>query len=303
MTTPGHEPSSTPPPPSGHGAQPPYGTQGTPYGQPQPSAPYGAPAYGAPSAPGAQPYGAPGGQGQPFGAPGSQHGASGQPYAAPTQPYGAPGWQQPAPRMRKTLAAKIFTFLGIALGIGSIAMGVSGVASIQGALPADPAEWSESLTSIESPGTGTLAATAGTTYEFLTSGTASSSDYEYVYVAGPSGAEVEIRAVSASSLSSNGIDVSRFAQFTATETGTHTIEVGEGFDGVVIMKGGTFDNLFGDFATGAGLILGAVVVGGLGFVLLLIGAIWWGVAAANNRKVRAQGDGGPQGGTAIHPGR
>ncbi|MGP7961024.1 hypothetical protein ACTVCO_09465 [Sanguibacter sp. A247] len=271
MTTPGHDPFLTPPPPSG------------------------APAYGTP--------------GQPSGAPDPQHGAPIPPYSGPTQPYGAPAqaygapaWQQPAPRLRKTLGAKIFTFLGAALSIGGIVMAASGISSVQEAMPDDPSQWAQTLTSIESPGTGTFTATAGTTYELITSGEVSSTDYEYVVVQSPSGVDVELSSAADVVLATNGVDVARFARFTATETGLHTIEVADGFDGVVVAQSGVFDDAFSALAVGAGLIVGAVLVGGLGFVFLLIGVIWWIVAASNNRKIRALSGGPTPGGPVHYPG-
>ncbi|QIK83612.1 PPC domain-containing protein [Sanguibacter sp. HDW7] len=285
MTMPGSDPYSTPTP--GPGAPPP---------------PTAAPTYGVPAG---QPYGAP--AGQPYGAPAAQPYPTSGGYApAPGgygQPqYGAPAWQ-PAPRMRKTLGAKILTFTGLGLSIVAVVMLVVGIGRIAETAPASLTELADSIASADTPGSTQVALTAGSTYEIWTSrSTSAFLDVDDILVTTPSGGTVAVVGATGD-VSVNDLNASIVGRVTAPESGTYTIDVTSDMGVLTFMPNGTFDDLLTGFMAGTGLILGSLAVGGLGFCLLLAGAIWWGVAASNNRRVRALGGGGtPMSGAVVHPG-
>ncbi|MBD9700346.1 hypothetical protein IGS67_12765 [Flavimobilis sp. GY10621] len=277
MTTPGNDPFTTPPPPGqGSPTTPPYGVpDGQTYGAPT-GRPYGAPQHGAPAP---QPYGTPGGP---------QYGAP-----AP-QPYGAPGWQQPAPSVRKTRGAKILTFLGIGLGLVSLVLLVVGFSQITSAVAQGTTELTETIVTVPSPGTRDTELAAGSTYEiWATQSTTFSPSVTDITVTDPTGAVVALSgATNAPDLSDLGIDL--VGRFTTTETGTYTVTVPEGAD-VVLTSAGAFDDLVSTLTAGGGMLVGGFLLGSLAFLMTVAGAIWWGVAASNNRKARALGAGRPVG--------
>ena len=286
MTNPGNDPFTTPPPP-GQGSPstpPPYGV---PYGVP------GGQTYGAPTG---QPYGTPGAPQygtpapQPYGTPG------GPQYGAPApQPYGAPGWQQPAPSVRKTRGAKILTFLGVGLGLLSLVLLVVGFSQIASAVATGATVLTEKIVSVPSPGTRDTELAAGSTYEiWATQSTTFSPSVTDVTVTDPTGAVVALSgATTAPDMSDLGIEL--VGRFTTTETGTYTLTVGEGADEVVLTSAGALDDLVSTLTSGGGMIVGGFLLGSLAFFMTVAGAIWWGVAASNNRKARALGAGRPVG--------
>lgn len=272
MTTPGNDPFMTPRPPG----------QGTPSSP----APYGTPdgqGYGAPAG---QPYG--GSASQPYGTPGApQYGA-----AAP-QPYGASAWQQAAPPIRRTRGAKILTFLGVGTGVIALALLVVGFGQITSAVASSSDQIAGTIVTVPSPGSRDAELAAGSTYEIWAnrSETFSASVVDVV-VTDPSGADVVLsEAITAPNLSDLGIEP--VGRFTATEAGTYTLIVGEGADEVALTSAGALDDLVSTLTSAGLLLIGGFVLGALGFLMVLAGAIWWGVTASSNRKARALGAGYP----------
>lgn len=278
MTTPGNDPYSTPTP--GPGVPPP------------PAAPYGAP-----TGPPYPPQAAPGGYGQAPGGYGQAPGGYGQPQ------YGPPAWQRPAPTLRRTLGARLLTFTGLVLSLAGVALLVVGIGRLADSFPGDIRDWVTSVAAVDTPGTTEVALTGGSTYELWTTRIdAAFADAGDVVVTGPSGEQVPVRSV-AGDVSSTDLNASILGRLTVPETGTYTFTVTESLGVLTLMPDGTFDEIVTGFMTGTGLVLGSFVVGGIGFCLLLAGGIWWGVAASNNRKVRALGTGGtPPPGAVVHPG-
>lgn len=285
MTTPGNDPFMTPPPPGQGGpsstpSSPVPGSHG--YGSPAGPVPgsTGAPQYGAP-----QPYTTPGAP-QPYGAPGAQ------PYGA--QQYGPAGWQQPGtPAIRKTRGAKILTFVGVGLGVVALALLVTGFSRIAAAVAGGPSEIAQTIVSVPSPGMADADLTAGDTYEIWASqSTTFSPSVTDVLVVAPSGAEIPLTgATEAPDMSDLGFEL--LGRFTPTESGTHTLSVGEGADEVTLVPAGAFDDILEGLTGAGGMLVGGFLLGGLSFFLVVGGAIWWAVAASSNRKARAFGAGYP----------
>jgi len=251
MTTPGNDPVA-----------------GQPYGQPTPP-----PAYGQPQG---QPYGQP--QGQPYGQP------QPQPYG---QPYGAPAWQAPAPRLRRTRGAKVLTVLGAVVSVLSVVLFALGVSRIAEALPELPSDWAQSIVTVPAGGSGEATLSAGAEYD-LWAATVGSARLDDVEVTAPSGASVTLARPTAG-LSTIDVGGEVVARFTAPEDGTYTVAVAAAGVDLTIVPGGTLDDVAERVGGAAVLVVVSLLVGGLGFCLLLAGGIWWGVAASNNRRARALG--------------
>lgn len=212
-----------------------------------------------------------------------------QPGVGGAQAYPPP--YQPAPRPRKT-GPKILTFSGVAVLVAGVIAGVVGVAGAAGGiadlLPTDL------VTTEGTAGSDALA--LGPSTEPLIFDVQDEGAYLVYEVSQGESARLPISAVTAEGpsgplsitppdqvgmLPTNGWSVFPVGVLVPSETGSHTLLVDESVaaDDVSLAVGGPLnaDSVAGIGGSGIILLIG-FLVGGLGFVLLIAGIIWWAVA-------------------------
>lgn len=198
---------------------------------------------------------------------------------------------QPAPRPRKT-GPKILTFSGVAVLVAGVIAGAVGFAGAAGSiadlLPTD-------LVTTEGSA-GSDALTVGPSTEPVTFDVEGDGAYIIYEVSQGESARLPISAVTAEGpngpvsitppdqiamLPTNGWSVFPVGILVPTETGSHTLFVDESVagDDVGLAVGVPLnaDSAAGIGGSGLLLLLG-FLVGGLGFLLLIAGIIWWAVA-------------------------
>ncbi|HHU09323.1 MAG TPA: hypothetical protein GXZ60_04815 [Intrasporangiaceae bacterium] len=194
-----------------------------------------------------------------------------QPYEAPGQ-YPAQGYPPPyasGPPRKSGLrrAGGWMFFIGLALLILGIIGLVLGFGRAVGSF--DPADFDSPT--VEVAGSTPVDLTAGATRSLSASST-SADVAATCTVTGPNGS---VQVVSSEVF---GETIPNLANFTAVDSGEHVIECSQ--PGVVL--GPAIDP--GDIA-GAGMILvGALLLGGLGFLLALVGAIMWLVGRSRDNS-------------------
>lgn len=253
----------TPPP----GSRPPYGPPG--------QGGYGAPGYG--SAPG---YGAPG-----------QYGQYGQ-YGPPT--YGAPGYGRPKPT--STTGPKITLGLGVVAFVAAIVIGVLGARSFLEVIPTDVLRLDGSpgdgvLGVVAAPGAGEVALPGDATYTlFLV--TERRREAELLadpVVTGSDGTQVPVRFEGFSTYVEMGTTRADLVGTVTVETSDmYTIEAPGTVDGqggrIYVTEGEPMSGMLGGVFGGVVGVLAAVGVGVVALVLILVGAIMWGVRRGNARQ-------------------
>jgi hypothetical protein len=220
------------------------------------------------------------------------------PYAVgptpPHQPGGAqayPGPYSPAPKPRKT-GPKILTFSGVAVLVAGVIAGIVGVAGAAGGiadlLPTDL------VTTEGTAGSDALAfgpSTEPLTFDVqeegaylvfeVSQGETARLPVSAVTAEGPSGPVSVEPADQSGSLSTNDWSVFSVGVLVPAETGSHTLLVDESVaaDDVSLAVSAPLnaDSVAGIGGSGIVILIG-FLVGGLGFVLLIAGIIWWAVA-------------------------
>ena len=223
----------------------------------------------------------------------------GHEYAAgPTQPpptagaqYGYPAPYPPAPRPRKT-GPKVLTFTGVAVLVAGLVAGIVGVVGAAGGiadlLPTD-------LVTTEGTA-GSDAIALGASTEPLAFDVPEEGAYLVFEVSQDQSARLPASAVTAQgptgpvgieppdqtgALPTNGWSVFPVGVLVPQETGPHTLVVDEavatGDVGLAVSGPLNVDNAAGIGSSGLVALLG-FLVGGLGFLLLIAGIIWWAVA-------------------------
>jgi hypothetical protein len=204
---------------------------------------------------------------------------------------GYPAPYQPAPRPRKT-GPKILTFSGVAVLVAGVIAGIVGVAGAAGGiadlLPTDL------VTDEGTAGSDALA--LGPSTEPLTFDVEDRGAYLVFEVSQDESARLPISAVTAEgptgpvsvepsdqsgSLSTNGWSVFAVGVLVPMETGSHTLSVDQNIaaDDVSLAVSAPIneDSVAGLGGSGLVILLG-FLAGGLGFLLLIAGIIWWAVA-------------------------
>lgn len=254
------------------GHQPPYGPPQPPQNQP-PQPPYGPPA---------QPdYGPPG-----YAAPA---------YGAPA--YGPPGYRPPAPKPTSTKGPKITFWIGVAVLAVATVVGVLAVRAIAGVIPTDVISSDGSpggavLGVVDVPGSGEVTLEQGTYSFYLITQDRDTTLSGSPTVTTPSGAVERPGTGGSSSYQNfNSHRAELVAVFEADRSGVHTIEVPDTLDGgggrLYITQGASMGEFLGDVFSGVFGIIACAGLGLTGFVLVVVGAIMWGVRRGNARRAAA----------------
>jgi hypothetical protein len=212
----------------------------------------------------------------------------------PPQPGGAQGYPtpyQPAPKPRKT-GPKILTFSGVAVLVAGVIAGIVGVVGAAGGI-ADLVP-TDLVTTEGSAGSDALA--LGPSTEPLTFDVQDEGAYLVYEVSQGESARLPVSAVTAEGPSGplsitppdqvgmlpiNGWSVFPVGVLVPSGSGSHTLLVDESVaaDDVSLAVNGPLnvDSVAGIGGSGLVILLG-FLVGGLGFLLLIAGIIWWAVA-------------------------
>lgn len=213
------------------------------------------------------------------------------PLPAPGGAQGYPALYQPAPRPRKT-GPKILTFSGVALLVAGIIAGIVGVAGAAGGL-ADLLP-TDLVTTEGTAGSDALAlglSTEPLTFEVegagaylvfeVSQGETARLPISAVTAEGPSGPVSIEPSDQSGALPTNGWSVFPVGVLVPTETGSHTLLVAENVAaddvGLAVSAPLNEDSVAGLGGSGLTILIG-FLVGGLGFLLLIAGIIWWAVA-------------------------
>lgn len=236
-------------------SQPPYGQQAgqPPYRQP----PGGQPPYGQP------PYGQP-------------------PYGQPTY---APA---PAPRPTSTTGPKITVVIGVAILVAAVVVGVLAARAVAGLVPTDVLRPDGSpgagvLEVADVPGSAELVLTGDRTYFlYLVTRGQDSALTSAPDVRAPGGAQLDVDPGSTSStLIFGGTRAELVAIIDAPVDGTYAVELPPALGGtaaqVWVAEGDSTADQVGGILGGVFGILGAVALGALALVLLVVGGIMWAV--------------------------
>ena len=217
-------------------------------------------------------------------------------WSTPQQPgpdmrYGYPAPYQQAPRPRKT-GPKILTFTGLAVLVAGVIAGVVGVAGAVGGI-ADLMP-TDLVTTEGTAGSDAFALGPSTTpltfdvpeegafilYE-VSDGAAARLPMSAVAAEGPSGPLSVTPPDQAGSVQVNGWSVFPLGVLVPEGPGSHTVAVDPQLaaDDVSIAVSGPLnaDSVAGIGSSGLAVLAG-FLVGGLGFLLLVAGIIWWAVA-------------------------
>lgn len=205
------------------------------------------------------------------------------------QAYPAP--YQPPPKPRKT-GPKILTFSGVAVLVAGVIAGIVGIAGAAGGI-ADLVP-TDLVTAEGAAGSDALA--VGPTTEPLAFDVADEGAYLVFEVSQNSSAVVPVSAVTvdgptgpvsvepsteSGQLSSNGWSVFPVGVLVPVESGAHTLSVepDAAADGVSLAVSAPIDaeSFAGLGGSGIAILLG-FLAGGLGFLILIAGIIWWAVA-------------------------
>jgi len=251
--------------------------------------PGGGPSGAVPPQPPVPPYGTPPGSPGPYPGPGGHPGA----YAGPRPPAAPP---------RTSLTGPVtLTVVGVLLLVAAAVAGVLVARTFVGLLPtdvlhADGSPGPAAVASGTAPGTATATLDAGARYVVVL---AVDDDVDValqgqVQVTAPDGTTFAADDAPAVSLSTTmgGVHARSAVAFQAAGAGSYTIAVP-----ATDVEGATFlvvpDEDFGPFMTGVFTTVGgtfaAVALGGLGLVVTVAGAVWWGVRVSARRRVAAGG--------------
>ncbi|GAB2479204.1 hypothetical protein GCM10027063_21150 [Promicromonospora xylanilytica] len=224
--------------------------------------------------------------------PGPGHGyAAGPTPPPPAAQYGYPGRYAQAPRPRRT-GPKVLTFTGVAVLVAGLVTGIVGVVGAAGGiadlLPTD-------LVTTEGTA-GSDAVALETSTEPLTFDASDEGAYLVFEVSHDQSARLPVSAVTAEgpngpvgieppdqtdALPTNGWSVFPVGVLVPQETGPHTLVVDESVAspdvGLAVSSPINVDSVAG-VGRSSLLVLGGFLVGGLGFLLLVAGIIWWAVA-------------------------
>jgi hypothetical protein len=214
-----------------------------------------------------------------------------QPQPAPGTAYGYPAPYQQPPRPRRT-GPKILTFTGLAVLVAGGIAGVVGIAGAAGGI-ADLVP-TNLVTTEGTAGSDALALGPSTTpltfdvqdegaflvYE-VSDGASARLPISAVTAEGPNGPLSITPPDQVGSLPVNGWSVFPVGVLVPDETGSHTVVVDPQLaaDDVSVAVSGPLnaDSVAGIGDSGLVFLLG-FLVGGLGFLLLIAGIIWWAVA-------------------------
>jgi hypothetical protein len=222
----------------------------------------------------------------PYGAP--QHGTP--PYGAP--PYGAP--QYGAPPARKRKGPRILTFVGAGILVVGVVVGIFGVVGLAqnasgfiptGIVAEDGGQGPDALAFTEVPGTASFEVTSAGGYLLyeVSSSAAGQLGASDVAVTGPDGPVDASVSGTSQQAELNGRNLRVLGAFTADQPGTYEIEVAPAAqvqDVAVAVGTPITDDAMEGLGAGALTALAGFVLGGLGFLLLLAGVIWWAVAGS-----------------------
>ncbi len=218
------------------------------------------------------------------------------PYPAP---YPPPYQPVPRPVSTSTTGPKVLTFIGIAVLVLSIGMGVGGgvliASGVSSAEESDRDIDTVAIATIQPGQTETVELDSRTSYTLRIETDGSVGSSSRPTVTDPDGDSLMVSTSSGTSSSREADESLRGWRFTSQQAGRYEITAASGGPTLQLVQSVDLDALIDGFtgvlgAVGGGfLITGALMLGAVGLGLLIGGIVWWSARSKNARLVAQSG--------------